>query len=399
MTTNKNLKNSDEKEKKSIIKKVKVNKKEKKESTNNLNNEIFKKSGKLKRRLYLSFNTRVLLNLLLVIIIVGSLIASLFMSFSITKTKRINYSNRSAIDYKVYLSDNEFYNEEYLNKGMAYVASLIDKISINFNYKFNSDIRSNIDFKSKVIAKLVISSQNNSKVFYENEYDISKEETSEMKNEDVHILNKEVVIDYDYYNDLANKFKSQYAVNTDSYLEVYLLVNEKNKDDNSYELNSEQKASLVIPLSQQEINIGLEEKNINEDKQVVFPPEIVITDARFIILDVILFILAVVFLARFMKKLTLISSKKSDYDKYVDKLLRGYDRLIVNVKTSPNFENYNVIKVESFDELLDVRDNVKEPIKYYVIIEHQKCEFFITNNDDLYLYVVKAIDIDNKKQE
>ena len=399
MTTNKNLKNSDEKEKKSIIKKVKVNKKEKKESTNNLNNEIFKKSGKLKRRLYLSFNTRVLLNLLLVIIIVGSLIASLFMSFSITKTKRINYSNRSAIDYKVYLSDNEFYNEEYLNKGMAYVASLIDKISITFNHKFNSDIRSNIDFKSKVIAKLVISSQNNSKVFYENEYDISKEETSEMKNEDVHILNKEVVIDYDYYNDLANKFKSQYAVNTDSYLEVYLLVNEKNKDDNSYELNSEQKASLVIPLSQQEINIGLEEKNINEDKQVVFPPEIVITDARFIILDVILFILAVVFLARFMKKLTLISSKKSDYDKYVDKLLRGYDRLIVNVKTSPNFENYNVIKVESFDELLDVRDNVKEPIKYYVIIEHQKCEFFITNNDDLYLYVVKAIDIDNKKQE
>lgn len=399
MTTNKDLKNSDEKEKKSIIKKVKVNKKEKKESTNNLNNEIFKKSGKLKRRLYLSFNTRVLLNLLLVIIIVGSLIASLFMSFSITKTKRINYSNRSAIDYKVYLSDNEFYNEEYLNKGMAYVASLIDKISITFNHKFNSDIRSNIDFKSKVIAKLVISSQNNSKVFYENEYDISKEETSEMKNEDVHILNKEVVIDYDYYNDLANKFKSQYAVNTDSYLEVYLLVNEKNKDDNSYELNSEQKASLVIPLSQQEINIGLEEKNINEDKQVVFPPEIVITDARFIILDVILFILAVVFLARFMKKLTLISSKKSDYDKYVDKLLRGYDRLIVNVKTSPNFENYNVIKVESFDELLDVRDNVKEPIKYYVIIEHQKCEFFITNNDDLYLYVVKAIDIDNKKQE
>ena len=397
MATNKNLKKSDEKKKKSTVKVVKANKKEKKETIKEVNNEIFKKNGKLKRSLYLSFNTRVLLNLFFVIIIIGCLILSLFVSFSITKTKKINYSNNSTIDYKVYLNDNEFYKEEYLNKGMAYVASLIDKININFNYKFNSDIRSDIEFKSKVIAKLVISSQNNSKVFYENEYDISKEETSEIKNENIHSINKEVIIDYDYYNDLANKFKSQYAVNADSYLEVYLLVSEKNKDNNSYKINSAQKASLVIPLSQQEINIGLEEKNINEDKQVVFPPEVVITDVRFIILDVILFVLAVLFLAKFLKKITLISSKKSRYDKYVNKLLRGYDRLIVNVKTSPNFENYNVIKVESFDELLDVRDNVKEPIKYYVIIEHQKCEFFITNNNDLYLYVVKAIDIEKNK--
>ena len=396
---------NDKIEKDNTLKKKKVTKKEKsiknniKEEKVSKDEEIFKDSGKLKRKIYLSFNMRLFINILLVIILLGGLITSMFLSFSITKSEKIIYENKSNIDYKVYLNDNEFYDQEYLGKGMAYVASLIDKINIDYNFIFNTNKESDINLKYKVMAKLVISSQNNSKIFYENEYVISKEEIKELKNEKEYLINKSVVIDYDYYNGLANKFKSKYAVNTDSYLEVYLLVNEKNKDDNSYELNSEQKASLVIPLSQQEINIGLEEKNINEDKQVVFPPEIVITDARFIILDVILFILAVVFLARFMKKLTLISSKKSDYDKYVDKLLRGYDRLIVNVKTSPNFENYNVIKVESFDELLDVRDNVKEPIKYYVIIEHQKCEFFITNNDDLYLYVVKAIDIDNKKQE
>ena len=35
--------------------------------------------------------------------------------------------------------------------------------------------------------------------------------------------------DYNYYNDLANKFRASYAVNTISNLEVQLIVEEKNK--------------------------------------------------------------------------------------------------------------------------------------------------------------------------
>lgn len=392
-----NVKKNDIKEKKNIGKKErKKTQKEKLDNNNVENNEIFKKSSIFKRKIYISYNLRFLLNIILVLLTVSCLVASFFMSFSITKTKRINYSNKSEIDYKVFLDDNEFYEKDYLNKGMAYVASLIDKINIKFDYKFDSDIKSDIEFRSKVMAKLVISSQNNSRVFYENEYEILEEEKTELKNQYNHLISKDVTIDYDYYNDLANKFKSEYAVNTNSYLEVYLLVNEKDEESNSYKIYNSEKTSLIIPLSQQEVNIGLEEKTVNNQKEVVFSPKVVIADIRFVVLDVILFIIAVFLLTNLLKKLSFISSKKSNYDKYVNKLLRGYDRLIVNVKTSPNFENYNVIKVENFDELLDVRDNIKEPIKYFVITEHQKCEFFITNNNDLYLYVVKAVDIDKE---
>lgn len=360
------------------------------------NNEIFEKSGKLKNRLYFSFKTRFLVNLFLVILLLGCLIVSIFMSFSITKAEKINYSNESSIDYKVYLNDNDFYDEKYLNKGMAYVASLIDKININYNFLFKTNKNINIDISYKVMAKLVIESQNNSKIFFENEYEISKEEVRLLENEKEYIIDKDIVIDYDYYNDLANKFKSQYAVNTTSYLDVYLQVTEKNREDNSYKIDTESTTTLTIPLSEQEINIGLNEKTVNEKKQIISESKFVLNDVRFIVFDVILFLFSVIGLTLLLKKITILVNKKSKYDRYVNKLLRGYDRLIVNVKTAPNFEDYNVIKVESFEELLDVRDNIKEPIKYFVVIEHQKCEFFITNQNDLYLYVVKSVDLENR---
>ena len=39
----------------------------------------------------------------------------------------------SKIDYKVYLLKNDFYEKEYLDKDMLYVASLIDKVKINLH--------------------------------------------------------------------------------------------------------------------------------------------------------------------------------------------------------------------------------------------------------------------------
>ena len=60
-------------------------------------------------------------------------------------------------------------------------------------------------------------------------------------------------------------------------------------------------------------------------------------------------------------------------------------------------DDYNVIKVDNFQELVDVRDNTKEPINYCVITEHQKCEFFVINDNNLYFYIVKAVDFDEEK--
>lgn len=348
-----------------------------------------------KPRNHLRFKFRLLINIFLLAVSILLFIYSIVMSFSITKNEVITYTEKSDIDYKVYLKQNEFYETPYLKKGMVYIANLIDKIQINYNYNFVVSKNSEIDVTNKIVAKLIIASQSNSNIFYEKEYDLTPEAIDTMNNTNTYTLSKDIDIDYAYYNNLANKFKSNYAVNTTSYLEVYLKVTENSKETNSYILRNNSKTILTIPLSEQEINIGLNNQNINDEKQIVQESKFLVKDFRFIILAIISIILVVIETIKLVKKLIFISKKRtSNYDKFIKRILRGYDRIIVNVETVPNLNKYNIIKVANIQELIDVRDNVKEPINYYIVEEHQEAKFFVINNDDLYLYIVKSIDLD-----
>ena len=367
---------------------------------NNAPYQIVDEPSKIEKKskgIYFGFFGRFLVNLLLLIIAIVIFSYSLLMSIGLTREEVIDYKVSSNIDYKVYLKPNDFYDTPYLGKGMAYVSSLIDKINVNYNYRFNVSRKSNIDFDYKVIARLVIANKSNSNIFFDKEYKLADLKTEKMENGTIHLIDKETSVNYSYYNNLANKFRSKYAVDTNSYLEVYLLVNEKNSENNDYKLNNNSKAILTIPLSMQEINISLNEADINENNHVLANSKLVVKDTRNVIISAILLVIVFVLIIRFIKKILLLTSRRSIYDVYVNKILRGYDRIIVNIKSVPNFKKYNVIKVESFQELVDVRDNFKSPINYYVVSDHQKSEFFVVNNNDVYKYVVKAVDLEKGK--
>ena len=346
-----------------------------------------------KNKIYFGYTQRIVLNVLLIIIMAGALVFSGFKTFYITDNETISYHENSKINYQVHLKENDFYDTPYLNKGMAYIASLIDKINIDFNYMFYSNKTNSIDIYHKAVAKLVIASQNNDKVFYENEYELAGKEVENIVNKYEYDLNESVVIDYDYYNNLANEFKNKYAVATNSYLEVYLQVDEV-RNNKSHSLINESKTILTIPLSHREINIGLKESTVDTKNHVTSKAKLAIENEMFIYCDLVLLILLLILIIRLIKKVHLLIHNKSKYDLYVSKLLKSYDRIIVNVKTAPSLNNYNVIKVDSFQELIDVRDNIKEPIQYFIVTEHQKCEFFCINHNDLYIYIVKAVDIE-----
>lgn len=331
------------------------------------------------------------------ILLILGLIICLNNSFDCTKREEIIYKETSTVNYKVYLKDNNFYETPYLENGMAYVASLIDKIHINYDYSLISSTKSNIDVNYKIVAKLTIGSQNNSKIFFQKEYDLTELVKDKMVDTNTYHINREAIIDYHYYNDLANEFRANYAVNTISNLEVQLIVEEKNSENNNHKMNNYSVSSLTIPLSEQEISIAMKEKQVNDVKTLVEEPKHYIKSKEFFLMSILLFILILTQIAFLIRHLIKKHSSLSKYDKYIKRLLTGYDRIIVNVKTPHNKNNYEIIRVNNFQELIDVRDNTKEHINYYVSEEHKKCEFYVTNDKDLYLYEVNAIDFDRKK--
>ncbi len=360
-----------------------------KKATNNGIDELSNKNFNYKK-----FNKKILTYDLLLLVFIFLGVFLIRKSFSFINSQNITYRETSNLDYKVKLKQNDFYETDSLEKGMVYVASLIDKVDINYNYEFIIDEKSNINFEYDIIAKLLITDNNDkSKVFFEKEYVLLDNTKDQMNDNGEHMINQDVSIDYDYYNNLANKFRIKYGVDTSSNLIVYLNIHETNNSNNDFNLNNNSVMSLTIPLSQKAINITMDYKEVNKTSKLVRDEKLVITSYIKLISGIISLLIGIYFTYRYIKMLLKLRVKRTKFDKYIKKILNEYDRLIVETTTPPILKNKNIILINKFQELLDVRDNLRLPVKYYIVDKHKECNFYINHDDELYLFTIKDSDL------
>lgn len=364
-----------------------------KKSVNNSQDNTKKK----KKKLYLSFNSRLILSILAFMLFLIFGLMFLLKSFSFVEQKIINYDEKSNLDYKVYLKENEFYEKDYLEKDKLYIASLIDKISIDFNYTFTSSENIDLDFNYDIIGRVVISDSEGKTPYYEKEYILLENKKVAMNNSNIQDIKESIDIDYEYYNNLANNFKMTFGVNTTSNLIVYLKINKTSNNENTV-LNNTSTMLLTIPLSEKSINIKMDYKEIDNSSTLLKKSTININNVIYIIVAIIFIIISIVMLIKSMRLSNLVIGRKSIYDKYIDRLLTEYDRLIVESSTFPTFKNKEIIKIDKFKELLDVRDNLRRPITYYSVTKHQKSYFYIYYEDKIYLHTVKAVDLEEENK-
>lgn len=348
---------------------------------------------KKKLQKYQGFYHRLLKNIGLFICFFIPSIMCFYLSINMTSNKTINYSEKSNLDYKVHLKQNDFYDDTYLNKDMLYIANLIDKISINFDYNFKVDEPQSINFTYDVVATLVINNVAGTKKFYEKEYILLENESMKLNNDNSIHLNETIDIDYSKYNILANKFKNSYGVDSESKLDVSMII--RKKDSKHSSLYPERTTmNMIIPLSERAVDISLDYNNIDEIKSITIENDLNIARPALLIISIILFIISTYFAIGIIKKLLLLKNKKTTYDKLISKLLKEYDRSIAETATLISFKDKETIKVSKFSELLDIHDNLQQPIIYYPIAKHQKCYFYICNKHIIYLYCIKAVDLE-----
>ena len=316
-----------------------------------------------------------------------ALIICIFLCFNIVKKVElspIEYSDSGIVDYRVYLKENEFYTENFLPKGKSYITSLIDYIDVNYSYIFNIDDLANINFEYKVIGDLIIENNTNKKELFSKEYEIMEVKNNKINGTNELAINEKFQIDYSKYNTLANEFRSSYGVDTNSYLKVYLNVKKDSTNDSIYSLHDNNNINeIVIPLSEKAIEINIDSTNNKTTNQVSLNSNSNINYIN-IILAALSLLCSIYFIRVIIKSFKKMKRRRSEYDRYVNKILKEYDRLVVEIKTLIDFRKYNIIKVDSFTELLDVRDNLKIPINYYCYIKHIKGIFYVKADSDIY---------------
>lgn len=365
-----------------------------KKKENLLNKEINLMPKKLKS-IYFSLQSRIIGLIILIVVFLIVTIMTLNKGLYTYTTHSIFYSEIGNVDYQVYLKPNTYFTEPFLPKDEQYVASLIDYINTEFKYNFSSSYPFDYNYKYKIIASIIATERGDSnKVVLKKDEVLLPEKKVEKPNSNNFNINERLKIDYGKYNDIVSAFKKDYALLIDSKLIINLIVSV----DGKYRLVNDpiistKSLKLEIPLSEQTVNINLDYQKVGNYSNNEQSSNLELNNYLYYGISLVGFIITLIFTIKLTKLLNRLFFNNSLYVKTLNKIMRDYDRYIVTVDNMPNIDGKEIIKIKNLTELLDARENLQKPIMYHEIHTHQKGWFMILDNEHLYLYELKEVDI------
>ncbi|MBQ9024061.1 MAG: hypothetical protein IJ105_02430 [Bacilli bacterium] len=326
-----------------------------------------------------------------IVIIIGIIVFAILTGYfykeskTIKSTGEIRYTEKSNINYKVYLTDKKYYNRDYLDEGMQYISSIIDYIDINYNYNVKFEQENSYTINKKVLADVkIVDSDKNDKIIYSKQ-DVIKEET--VTSDEIN-LQDNIKIDYKKYNGLTNEFKTNYAISADCNLVVSYYVYYENEYG---DIKQNRLLNVTIPLSQQMINITKSD-NINSTNTYLGTTTKATINSLMLTISLILGVVTIILVLALIAQIIRRKAKESKYERFIKKILRDYDSYITESKEQNYSTNKPIIKVGSFKELLDVRNNVEKAIIY--IKENENVSKFLIIDNEIYEYTVTRQEMD-----
>ena len=310
------------------------------------------------------------------------------------KEYEFKYSETNNVDYKVYLKENDYYEEEFLGKGGKYIASLIDKINIEFGYKLMSDDMISGNYDYHVTATIEAKEKGKEIIIWSKDETIFEGELTEYKETNLYEINTNVDINYNKFNAIMSEFRNAYGVSLDGELVVSLHVDNNivHKLENN---NIETKAlsTVRIPLIEKMLEIELDYEDSKINSNIVKYKDKPWLHYLLIGCGLILFGYYLYLSFRILKLIFDIYNSQNKYQKLLKKIFSNYDQIIVKVNQFPKFGKKSVMDVSSFDDLLDAQSELREPILYNETIINQNSVFMVIKDDKVFRYIVKYTDL------
>ena len=352
----------------------------------------------MKNKIYFSYQTRLIANVVMLILVSILSILLLAHSFNLFEKTQITYNETNEMNYTVLLKENNLLEEKEMTSNLNYIASLIDTVKVNYIYNFTPEELIKGTYNYNITATVNIVDQVTGELYYKKDYilvDSIKEHILKSKLE----INNTVDIDYDYFKDIAYKTLSYYGNNAKANLNVSFNINKdlNTKSFKKNNLNDNVTSNIVIPLTNEETNIKFQSNNYNKENTLYYIEEYDEKDDNYLLYSIVLDVYIVYLIYKLVKLLKALEVKENKYDKKLLYIRRKYNKIIVDVETMPDFTEYNVTKISKFNELIDVRNSYKDPIRFYEVTPHTKCHFYIIHKNEIFLYTLKNVDLEKKK--
>lgn len=221
----------------------------KQEQNNNENNNYH---GNTKHPIYLGYEVRIGFSILISIILFAVSCILLVKAMSSSQNKGITYDEETTIDYSVCLLPNIHYKEECLGSGMEYLSEITKNIPVTFNYNAIYTSKIPYDYKYYVKSTLkIFKPDEESKVLYTTDETLTSK-TNIKATSDIVSISENVEIPFSKYNKYVTEYNNKYSLNSESYVEVALYLEGKDKSNKKV-------GKVVIPLSTQTFNVTKDE--------------------------------------------------------------------------------------------------------------------------------------------
>ena len=328
--------------------------------------------------------------LFLLSVILGLIGFILLAKSNIIKTVKVNYNENAKLKYKVYITDVDNYGTDYLEEGMQYITDIVKKIEITYDYRITYDKEVNVSFNNDIDANVkIVDETNNKKIIYEKN---EKLKTKKSQKSNVNTISEHETIDIDInkYNKIVNDFKKKHNIRANCKLLITFKTYQGNDTDYLDSIERNREMNIEIPLSEKMFTVN-KSSDINKKSSYIASESVPFSNVVMSISAIVLFIVTGLFVLTAIYLMYLRSKLNSDFDKYIEKILKQYDAYITESEGTIELKP-DAIMVTSFKELLDVRNNVEKAIIYNRCSE-DSAKFIILDGEQEYCYTVKKEDI------
>lgn len=329
----------------------------------------------------------------LFIAIVFSLFSLYYFKMGLKNTyqEEVSYKSSSNVSYKVYLLENDYFDEPYLGMDRTYISSLINYIDINFNYNLN--FSNFVSGKYTYYIKGIIAAdkvKDDDSSYWSKSYILKEPVTISYDNQNSFNIDTNVKVDYQKYNSLLNEFRKDYGISFDGAFKVQLVIESESNATNIKEsIPVDSLIEVRVPLTQQVIDLSIDLSN-NDNEGEVSETIVNNTSSNYVFLGLGILFMSVTLCLLWLifRYIIFIYLSKSEYSKTLKKILSTYDSVIVNVSNLPNLNDLKVIEVNTFSELIDAHSEVRMPINYYEEVADCKSVFVLVSTNMAWVYTL-----------
>ena len=351
---------------------------------------------KLKRDEYQKRRKEIIYFLTAIALILALITASFSIIFvSLDANTYVYYQENGSALYHAYLSENEYYEEDRLNGSHAYVSSLIDHMDVVFRYESKMDAEDvTYQYKYRVDAQLVIEDTRTGAAIYNPKETVLGPTSKVFQGKNL-VLAPTVEIDYVAYNEKAKAFIADYNLTgVTSYLNVTMFVevigmSELFAADNEGQYTVE----VHIPLAQNVLKPEVSSTIPTGPQKVLSNPNK--GKSLFMVLAIIFGVLDAAAIGCAVVYTLKTRDMHIDYSRKVQRLVNNYKSFIQKINTPFERTGYQALEVNTFTEMLEIRDTLQMPILMYEN-EDRTCTTFMIPFDSrlLYIYEIKVENYD-----